>query len=181
MMDGPWWKRRGLFDCRMQRAWQFCGHQRTHCALPKNHSHAPAGIPLQLCIQHERYRLHVTVVSGFLGAGITTLSHHVLNNRNGRRLAFIVNDMSEVNFDADLIRDGTGLSRSNKTLVEMTNGCTLRDDLLIEVKRLAAEGRFDYLTIGWTMAAGSGRVMADLISGRKADIKTDNLGYARFQ
>ena len=89
--------------------------------------------------------------------------------------------MSEVNFDADLIRDGAVLSRSNKTLVEMTNGCTLRDDLLIEVKRLAAEGRFDYLTIGWTMAAGSGRVMADLISGKKADIKTDNLGYARFQ
>ena len=107
--------------------------------------------------------------------------HHVLNNRNGRCLAFIVNDMSEVNFDADLIRDGTGLSRSNKTLVEMTNGCTLRDDLLIEVKRLAAEGRFDYLAIGWTMAAGSGRAMADLISGKKADIKTDNLGYARFQ
>ncbi|MBB3109768.1 G3E family GTPase [Paenibacillus phyllosphaerae] len=92
----------------------------------------------------------VTVLSGYLGAGKTTILNHVLNNRNGMRVAVIVNDLSEVNIDADLIRGGGGLSRTNETLVEMSNGCiccTLREDLLREVERLAQDGRFDYILI----------------------------------
>ena len=103
-------------------------------------------------------RVPVTVLSGFLDAGKTTLLNHVLHNRQGRRVAVVVNDLSAVKIDADLVRaGGADLSRSDETLVEMTNGCiccTLRDDLLKAARRHAAEGRFDYLLIESTSTSG---------------------------
>ncbi|MBE1445264.1 GTP-binding protein [Paenibacillus sp. OAS669] len=95
-------------------------------------------------------KIPVTVLSGYLGSGKTTVLNHVLNNRSGIRVAVIVNDLSEVNIDASLIKDGGGLSRTDEKLVEMSNGCiccTLREDLLQEVEKLAKENRFDYILI----------------------------------
>ncbi|KEQ25723.1 GTP-binding protein [Paenibacillus tyrfis] len=101
-------------------------------------------------MEHNTTKIPVTVLSGYLGAGKTTILNYVLNHRHGLKVAVIVNDLSEVNVDAALVQNGGGLSRTEEKLVEMSNGCiccTLREDLLREVERLALEGRFDYILI----------------------------------
>ena len=95
-------------------------------------------------------RLPVTVLSGFLGAGKTTVLSHILNNRQNKKVTVIVNDMSEINIDASMVQNEVSLNHSEEKLVEMSNGCiccTLREDLLLEVNKLAKDGKFDYLVI----------------------------------
>ena len=95
-------------------------------------------------------RLPVTVLSGFLGAGKTTVLSHILNNRQNKKVAVIVNDMSEINIDASMVKSEVSLNHSEEKLVEMSNGCiccTLREDLLLEVNKLAKDKKFDYLVI----------------------------------
>ena len=101
-------------------------------------------------LANTQNRLPVTVLSGFLGAGKTTILSHILNNRENKKVAVIVNDMSEINIDSAIVQSEVSLNRSEEKLVEMSNGCiccTLREDLLEEVTKLAQEGRFDYLVI----------------------------------
>lgn len=98
----------------------------------------------------HQVRLPVTVLSGFLGAGKTTVLSHILNNRQGKKVAVIVNDMSEINIDAASVQNEVSLNHQEEKLIEMSNGCiccTLREDLLVEVGKLAKDGRFDYLVI----------------------------------
>ncbi|MEM7543068.1 MAG: GTP-binding protein, partial [Pseudomonadota bacterium] len=116
-------------------------------------------------------KLPVTVLSGFLGAGKTTVLSHILNNRQGKKVAVIVNDMSEINIDSAIVQNEVLLNRSEEKLVEMSNGCiccTLREDLLEEVSKLATEGRFDYLVVRLDSEGGDREVRVVIDRDRAA-------------
>jgi G3E family GTPase len=127
-------------------------------------------------------RIPVTVLTGYLGSGKTTILNNVLNNREGLKVAVIVNDLSEVNIDSDLIKGGAALSRIDEKLVEMSNGCiccTLREDLLIEVKRLAEENKYDYILIEST-GIGEPLPIAQTFSYKDEESEIDLTDYCHL-